>query len=59
VIEHLGEQGAVSLPLEVVPGTRRQPLDPAIVERMAELEEPPGPWIGTDGREALVELFRP
>ncbi len=58
-IEYGSSNGMISLPLEIVPGSGRPILDPAILNRMAELEEEPGPWLGTDGREALVEIFRP
>jgi penicillin-binding protein 1A len=56
-LDYYGDDGVVSVPIEIGPGGGEEPLSEAILEKLAELEEDPENWLGTDGRRARVEIF--
>ncbi len=57
-LEFPAPEGLVSLPLQVTPGGGGPPLSESMLAALAEQEEDPTRWVGTDGRQAAVVLFR-
>jgi penicillin-binding protein 1A len=56
-LEYYGQEGMVSIPIDIVAGGGRQELPTPVLDKLAELEEDPDDWVGTDGRRARVVFF--